>query len=119
MAFRLAHTPSCAGFALSIAAAVLSLPRVTPAARANALYCGQMRDAPQELNMPQAAEKRPDQPVRAKPSAEFDWEDPLGLEGQLTEEERMVRDTARGYAQDKLMPRILMAYREERFDREI
>jgi glutaryl-CoA dehydrogenase len=69
--------------------------------------------------MPQAAEKRPDQPVRAKPSAEFDWEDPLNLEGQLTEEERMVRDTARGYAQDKLMPRVLMAYREERFDREI
>jgi glutaryl-CoA dehydrogenase len=69
--------------------------------------------------MPQAAEKRPDQPARAKPSAEFDWEDPLGLEGQLSEEERMVRDTARGYAQDKLMPRILMAYREERFDREI
>jgi glutaryl-CoA dehydrogenase len=69
--------------------------------------------------MPQAAEKRPDQPVKAKPSAEFDWEDPLDLEGQLTEEERMVRDTARGYAQDKLMPRILSAYREERFDREI
>ena len=69
--------------------------------------------------MPQAAEKRPDQPVRAKPSAEFDWEDPLNLEGQLTEEERMVRDTARGYAQDKLMPRVLTAYREERFDREI
>jgi len=69
--------------------------------------------------MSQVAEKRPDQPVRAKPSAEFDWEDPLGLEGQLTEEERMVRDTARGYAQDKLMPRVLTAYREERFDREI
>jgi glutaryl-CoA dehydrogenase len=69
--------------------------------------------------MPQAAEKRPDQPVKARPSAEFDWEDPLGLEGQLSEEERMVRDTARGYAQDKLMPRILTAYREERFDREI
>jgi glutaryl-CoA dehydrogenase len=69
--------------------------------------------------MSQPAEKRPDQPVRAKPSAEFDWEDPLGLEGELTEDERMVRDTAHGYAQDKLMPRILMAYREERFDREI
>src|SRR5215471_6535383 len=74
---------------------------------------------PKESAMPQAAEKRPDQPVRAKPSAEFDWEDPLDLEGQLTEEERMVRDTARGYSQDKLMPRILLAYREERFDREI
>src|ERR1700722_4950507 len=74
---------------------------------------------PRESAMSQVAEKRPDQPVRAKPSAEFDWEDPLGLEGQLTEEERMVRDTARGYAQDKLMPRVLTAYREERFDREI
>jgi glutaryl-CoA dehydrogenase len=51
--------------------------------------------------------------------AEFDWEDPLDLEGELTEDERMVRDTARGYAQDKLMPRVLLAYREERFDREI
>jgi glutaryl-CoA dehydrogenase len=69
--------------------------------------------------MPQVAEKRSDQPARAKPSAEFDWEDPLDLEAQLTEEERMVRDTARGYAQDKLMPRVLTAYREERFDREI
>src|SRR5690242_16218370 len=77
------------------------------------------RAAPKESAMPQAAEKRPDQPARAKPSAEFDWEDPLGLEGQLSEDERMVRDTARGYAQDKLMPRILTAYREERFDREI
>jgi glutaryl-CoA dehydrogenase len=74
---------------------------------------------PKESAMPQAAEKRPDQPVKAKPSAEFDWEDPLDLEGQLGEDERMVRDTARGYAQDKLMPRILTAYREERFDREI
>ena len=69
--------------------------------------------------MPQAAEKRPDKPVRAKPAADFNWEDPLDLEGDLTEEERMIRDTARGYAQDKLMPRILTAYREERFDREI
>ena len=73
--------------------------------------------------MPQAAEKNPDNPVRAKsdkkPAAEFVWEDPLDLEGDLSEDERMVRDTARGYAQDKLMPRILTAYREERFDREI
>src|ERR1051326_2126104 len=69
--------------------------------------------------MPQAAEKRPATPARAKPSAEFDWEDPLDLESELSEEERMVRDTARGYAQDKLFPRVLSAYREERFDREI
>ena len=57
----------------------------------------------------------------AKPAAgdDFDWQDPLGLEGELTEEERMVRDTARGYAQDTLFPRVLTAYREERFDRDI
>ena len=47
------------------------------------------------------------------------WDDLLLLDDQLTDEERMVRDTARDYAQDKLMPRIMSAYREERFDREI
>ena len=47
------------------------------------------------------------------------WDDLLLLDDQLTDEERMVRDTARDYAQDKLMPRIRSAYREERFDREI
>ncbi len=49
----------------------------------------------------------------------FQWDDAFLLEDQLSEEERMVRDTARDYAQDKLMPRILTANREERFDREI
>jgi glutaryl-CoA dehydrogenase len=51
--------------------------------------------------------------------AAFNWEDPLDLESELSEEERMVRDTARGYAQDKLFPRVLMDNREERFDRSI
>ena len=51
--------------------------------------------------------------------AMFDWQDPLDVESELTEEERMVRDTARNYAQEKLSPRVLTAYREERFDREI
>ena len=51
--------------------------------------------------------------------AEFKWEDPLLLEDELTEEERLVRDTARQYCQEKLMPRIVMANRHERFDREI
>ena len=54
-----------------------------------------------------------------RPVAEFDWEDPLDIESQLTEDERMVRDSVRAYAQDKLMPRVLSAFREERFDREI
>jgi glutaryl-CoA dehydrogenase len=49
----------------------------------------------------------------------FDWADPLLLEEALTEEERMVRDSARAYCQEKLMPRILAANRHERFDREI
>src|ERR1700743_168206 len=51
--------------------------------------------------------------------AEFQWEDPLLLEDQLSEEERLVRDTARNYCQDKLMPRVKEANRHERFDREI
>jgi glutaryl-CoA dehydrogenase len=55
----------------------------------------------------------------SKPRAEFDWADPLLLDDALTEEERMIRDSARSYAQDKLMPRILLANRHEKFDREI
>ncbi|MEQ1929832.1 MAG: acyl-CoA dehydrogenase [Parvularculaceae bacterium] len=49
----------------------------------------------------------------------FNWQDPLSLESQLTDEEKMIRDAARGYAQGKLMPRIKEANRAERFDREI
>ena len=49
----------------------------------------------------------------------FDWEDPLRLEGQLTEDERMLRDAARAYADDKLAPRVIQAYREEETDPEI
>ena len=49
----------------------------------------------------------------------FDWSDPLLLDEQLTPEERLIRDSAREYCQEKLMPRVLMAAREERFDREI
>jgi len=51
--------------------------------------------------------------------AAFQWEDPLLLDAELTEEERLIRDTARDYCQEKLMPRVLSANREERFDREI
>jgi len=52
-----------------------------------------------------------------KPS--FDWRDPLRLEESLTDDERMVRDSAHAYAQNKLMPRILEANRHETFDRAI
>ncbi|MEO6361139.1 MAG: acyl-CoA dehydrogenase [Sphingomicrobium sp.] len=49
----------------------------------------------------------------------FDWADPFGLDQQLTDEERLVRDTAEGYAQTKLLPRVTKAYLEEDFDRAI
>ena len=52
-------------------------------------------------------------------ASQFQWNDPFLLEGQLDEEERMVRDVAREYCQDKLMPRVLEANRHERFDRDI
>ena len=48
--------------------------------------------------------------------ARFDWEDPFRLNDQLTEEERMLRDAARAYAQEKLQPRVTAAYREETTD---
>jgi glutaryl-CoA dehydrogenase len=49
----------------------------------------------------------------------FDWSDPLHIDDLLSEDERLVRDSARAYCQEKLMPRVLTANREERFDREI
>ena len=49
----------------------------------------------------------------------FDWKDPFGLEGQLSEEERLVRDTAKQYSQEKLLPRVREAYQKEETDPEI
>ncbi len=49
----------------------------------------------------------------------FDWADPFGLDSQLSDEERLVRDTAEGYAQERLQPRVTEAYLSESFDREI
>jgi glutaryl-CoA dehydrogenase len=51
--------------------------------------------------------------------AQLRWDDPFLLEQQLTEEERLIRDTAHQYAQEKLLPRITEAYADERTDREI
>ena len=48
--------------------------------------------------------------------APFDWEDPFRLDEQLTDDERMIRDTAHGYAQDKLQPRVLEAFEKEETD---
>ncbi|HIM24581.1 MAG TPA: acyl-CoA dehydrogenase [Rhodospirillales bacterium] len=52
-------------------------------------------------------------------NSSYQWDDPFQIENQFSEEERLVRDTARDYAQDKLMPRILEANRNENFDPEI
>src|ERR1700748_2139579 len=58
--------------------------------------------------------------AKDKPSTPaFQWDDPFMLDEQLTEDERMIRDTARAYAQDKLLPRVVKAYLEEKTDREI
>ena len=51
--------------------------------------------------------------------AAFNWQDPFLMDSMLTDEERMIRDSAHAYCQENLMPRVLMANREERFDREI
>ncbi|MBE1300924.1 MAG: acyl-CoA dehydrogenase [Alteromonadaceae bacterium] len=51
--------------------------------------------------------------------APFSWEDPLNLNEFLSEEERMIRDSAHQYCQERLMPRVLKANRDEHFDREI
>src|SRR5271165_6703289 len=64
--------------------------------------------------MAQAAEKtdkRETHGAQIKDAA-FKWDDPLNLESELTEEERMVRDTARDYAQEKLFPRVIAANRD-------
>jgi glutaryl-CoA dehydrogenase len=58
-------------------------------------------------------------PPKKTSIAPFTWEDPLLLEEVLTEEERMIRDSARQFCQERLMPRVLEANRHERFDREI
>jgi glutaryl-CoA dehydrogenase len=58
-------------------------------------------------------------PIKAKDApalGRFDWEDPFRLDDQLTEEERMLRDAARAYAQEKLQPRVVEAYANEQTD---
>jgi glutaryl-CoA dehydrogenase len=54
-----------------------------------------------------------------KNKAMFSWEDPLLLDAQLTEDERMVREAARAYCQEKLQPRVLEAFRNEKTDASI
>jgi len=57
--------------------------------------------------------------TKATAEGQFSWEDPLGLQNQLSEEERITHSAARQFCQQKLMPRILLAHRHEHFDRAI
>jgi glutaryl-CoA dehydrogenase len=68
--------------------------------------------------MPDIIPAPPQIRTKGKLSA-FDWADPLKFEDLLTEDERAIRDTAHAYCQDKLQPRVLMGFREEKFDRAI
>jgi glutaryl-CoA dehydrogenase len=52
----------------------------------------------------------------AQPAKTFDWRDPLDLDARLSDEERMIRDAARAYARERLLPRVVAAYRDESFD---
>jgi len=63
--------------------------------------------------------KSSSKPAQVLKDSDFNWEDPLNLDGDLTEDERMVRDSARAFCQDKLMPRVRLAWREERVDKEL
>lgn len=55
-------------------------------------------------------------PLKKKPKAQFSWIDPLLLDQQLSEDERMVREAAAAYCEDKLAPRVLEAFRNEKTD---
>jgi glutaryl-CoA dehydrogenase len=69
--------------------------------------------------MVRAKLKESDMSLKAKDAPDlnrFNWEDPFALETQLSEEERMMRDAAKAYAQDKLQPRVIAAYRDEQTD---
>jgi glutaryl-CoA dehydrogenase len=72
------------------------------------------------VNPPHAVPREPFEEIPMSTTEPvFQWEDPLLIEAELTDEERLVRDSARDYCREKLMPRILEANRAERFDREI
>ncbi len=70
--------------------------------------------------MPDANDSSPAaRPTGAASKPSFNWQDPFDLMGQLSEDERLVAETARDYAQEKLMPRVLEAFRNETFEREL
>lgn len=69
--------------------------------------------------MTNSGDKSTDHNVKARAEARFNWEDPLYLNENLSEEEKMLAEAANQFCQDRLMSRVLEAHRYERFDREI
>src|SRR5574338_1479212 len=69
--------------------------------------------------LPKADQLLQESPMATNKTSPFSWEDPFSLESQLTEEERMIRDSAFAYCQGKLAPRVHAAFRHEQTDREI
>ena len=55
----------------------------------------------------------------ATPTRTFRWDDPLDMDSRLTDDEGMIRDAARSYARDQLLPRVVAAFADETFDRSI
>ena len=60
-----------------------------------------------------------DKTTASRSTSAFEWADPFFLEDQLSDEEKMIRDTARGYAGEKLAPRVIESYMEEKTDRAV
>jgi glutaryl-CoA dehydrogenase len=71
------------------------------------------------MNAMPAAKPKDDSALAGATQAPFQWDDPLLLDEQLSDDERLIRDTARSFAQERLLPRIIEAYREEKTDRSI
>ena len=89
-----------------------SLLRPLGQAAASRLHSATPASATQALHLSTTAATR-------APGVDFDWTDALNLESRLTDEEKMVRDALRDYCQDKLLPRVTLANRNEVFHREI
>ena len=71
------------------------------------------------VQRPEEAYATHDEPAKARKLGPFKWDDALLIDDVLTEDERAIRDAAHDYCQEKLFPRVLLANRHERFDREI
>src|SRR5262249_9178072 len=77
------------------------------------------RRNPVEHLMSQTAEKVAKKPAAVLKDTDFNWQDPLDLDTGLTEDGPMLRDSARAFGQGKLMPRVRLAWREEKVDKEL